>query len=342
MSLIRPQYTENLTDRFVRYGDLKPCTTAFIDARTPGSDRKENFTIIGPGVAENPDQHIHISLPHGFNIGGARQPPHCVNSQHSHTTAEVFVVHTGTWEFRLGEHGEDAEIILTPGDTISVPTGVFRGFENVGATTGFLFAVLGGDDPGHVTWAPDVFDLAREHGLVLLENGRLVDMRAGERVPVNIKPQMPTTREQADRMRRMTTAEIADCVARDCELSSVMVGGLNGPGVTEAAIIGPTSLAESLEAGKMKRLHGFHLRRLSFRPQAQTKLHSRTEEEVFFLQTGTLEISSPSEKIVMNPGDIFTIPIGLPRMFTNSSESETIAYVVRGSDAPAMAQEFPK
>ena len=34
----------------VRYGDLIPCKTAFIDAHTPGSDQKENFTIIQPGV----------------------------------------------------------------------------------------------------------------------------------------------------------------------------------------------------------------------------------------------------------------------------------------------------
>ena len=29
--------------RIVRYGDLQPCKTAFIDAHTPGSDQKENF-----------------------------------------------------------------------------------------------------------------------------------------------------------------------------------------------------------------------------------------------------------------------------------------------------------
>ncbi|MEZ5789895.1 MAG: hypothetical protein R3D34_03560 [Nitratireductor sp.] len=40
--------------RIVRYGDLKPCKTAFIDAHTPGSDQKENFTIIGGGVSESP------------------------------------------------------------------------------------------------------------------------------------------------------------------------------------------------------------------------------------------------------------------------------------------------
>ena len=61
-----------LTERLVRYEDLRPCLTAFIDTRSPGSDQKENFTIIGPGVAENPEQHVHITLPHGFNIGGAR------------------------------------------------------------------------------------------------------------------------------------------------------------------------------------------------------------------------------------------------------------------------------
>jgi hypothetical protein len=58
-----------LAKRLVRYADLKPCTTAFIDTRTPGSAEKENFTIIGPGVSESADQHVHIDIPHGFNIG---------------------------------------------------------------------------------------------------------------------------------------------------------------------------------------------------------------------------------------------------------------------------------
>ena len=54
---------DEMHSRLVRYGELRPCTTAFIDTRTPGSEKKENFTIIGPGVAENPDQHVHISIP---------------------------------------------------------------------------------------------------------------------------------------------------------------------------------------------------------------------------------------------------------------------------------------
>ena len=45
-----------LSERLVRYTDLRPCLNAFVDTYTPGSDKKENFTVIGPGVAEHPDQ----------------------------------------------------------------------------------------------------------------------------------------------------------------------------------------------------------------------------------------------------------------------------------------------
>jgi len=93
---------QDMDARIVRYGALKPCKTAFIDAHTPGSDQKENFTIIGGGVSESPDQHVHIALPHGFNIGAAGQPPRCRNSLHSHRTAEVFFVLSGRWRFFWG------------------------------------------------------------------------------------------------------------------------------------------------------------------------------------------------------------------------------------------------
>src|SRR5438132_1707970 len=59
---------EAMEKRLVRYADLKGLRNAFIDARTPGSDRKENFTIIGPGVSENPAQVVHIPEAHGLKL----------------------------------------------------------------------------------------------------------------------------------------------------------------------------------------------------------------------------------------------------------------------------------
>ena len=325
-------FADLLAERLVRYDELKPCTTAFIDTRTPGSAEKENFTIIGPGVAESPDQHIHIDIPHGFNIGGARQPPECINSQHSHETAEVFVVHSGTWAFLLGPDKEDGEVVLGPGDTISIPIHVFRGFKNVGGDVGFLFAVLGGDDPGHVTWAPYVFENASEHGLVLLEDGSLIDTTRGEAIPEGKSAMPPTTAEDVARLDRLTAEQMADCVVRHSELHAQLSTGL--PELREFPIIGQASSAETLAAGRMAWRHGFHLRYVTLDPDVATKMHVRHEEEVILMYKGRLTVAFDGGEVELVPGDVLTVPIDMPRSFSNSGNEIVEAYVVRGGDEP--------
>lgn len=326
-----------LTDRLVRYGDLRPCTTAFIDARSPGSNAKENFTIIGPGVAENPDQHVHINLAHGFNIGGARQPPHCTNSQHSHETAEVFVVHSGQWAFRTGEHAEDGEILMGPGDVISIPTQVFRGFENVGEDVGFLFAVLGGDDPGRVTWAPHVLEKAKGHGLVLLENGGLVDTTKGQTPPPGQRPMPLATPEELAAIRRFNDDDLTAIVVRPADLQAAPDAPLATDGIQEQSVIGIGAPSEPMPAGPLNWEHGFNLRRLLLEPNTQGPRHSRAEEEVLFVQSGQLEVGYDEDgawrSLTMNPGDTLTVPIGLPRAFSSLTGADV--YVVRGGDKPA-------
>ena len=177
------------TIKLVRYGELKPCKTAFIDAHTPGSDQKENFTIIGGGVSESPDQHVHINDKIGFNIGAAGQPPKCRNSLHDHHTAEVFFVAKGRWRFFWGRYGDAAEVVLEEGDIFNIPTGIFRGFENIGTDYGMIMAILGGNDAGGgVMWAPQVIEEAQNHGLILGDNGVLYDTKKGATLPPNIKP----------------------------------------------------------------------------------------------------------------------------------------------------------
>ena len=185
-----------MENKIVRYGSLKPCKTAFIDAHTPGSDQKENFTILGGGVSESPDQHIHINEKVGFNVGAAGQPPKCRNSLHSHRTAEVFFVLKGRWRFFWGRTGKAGEVTLEEGDIFNIPTGIFRGFENIGSDYGMLMAILGGDDAGGgVIWAPQVIQEAAKHGLILSETGRLFDTKKGESLPSGIK-KMPLLSDQ--------------------------------------------------------------------------------------------------------------------------------------------------
>ena len=157
----------DMEKNIVRYGNLQPCKTAFIDAHTPGSNQKENFTILGGGVSESPDQHVHLTEKVGFNIGAAGQPPKCRNSLHSHRTAEVFFVLKGRWRFFWGRYGSAGEVTLEEGDIFNIPTGIFRGFENIGSDYGMLMAILGGDDAGGgVIWAPQVIQDAANHGLL--------------------------------------------------------------------------------------------------------------------------------------------------------------------------------
>ncbi|MEX0318101.1 MAG: cupin [Ruegeria sp.] len=186
-----------IQERIVRYGELQPCKTAFIDAHTPGSDQKENFTIVGGGVSESPDQHVHITDKIGFNIGAAGQPPKCRNSLHSHTTAEVFFVAKGRWRFFWGRYGTAGEFIAEEGDIFNIPTGIFRGFENVGQDYGMIMSILGGDDAGGgVTWAPQVIEDAQSHGLMLGDNGVLYDSKKGQELPHNVRPMPLLTEEQ--------------------------------------------------------------------------------------------------------------------------------------------------
>ncbi|MEM6683643.1 MAG: cupin domain-containing protein [Pseudomonadota bacterium] len=299
----------------VRYEDLKPCYNAFIDTRTPGSDQKENFTIIGPGVSENPEQYVHIVQPHGFNIGGARQPPGCVNSQHSHDTEEVFFVHSGTWVFMLGETGQDAQRTLYPGDLISIPTRVFRGFENVGEDTGFLWAVLGQDDPGRVLWAPQVFEMARDYGLILLDNGQLIDTQKGETVAPGQTPMPATTRAQVNALQRFSVRDLeACCISAD---TSQRWRGLIGP---DAPINRP---------------HGFVIDQLHLAAGAHEAGGYFAAPEVLFVHTGELMVTSDSGDIVLGAGDTASIPPGAERAYIATGHRQVTAIRVRGDQVPA-------
>jgi len=325
----------DLATRLVRYADLRPCTNAFVDTRTPGSDRKENFTIIGPGVSENPNQYVHIAEPHGFNIGAARQPGGCLNSQHSHETAEVFVVHSGRWRFLFGaDAGADGHLDAAPGDVVSVPIHMFRGFKKLDEGLGFLWVVLGGDDPGKVLWAPRVFQLAQQYGLVLLKGGRLIDTTAGETVPEGAELEEAPTEELIRRLATPPLERLAEGVVRFDEMRANPRSPLAAPGVEECPVITPTATRDGFDPGPIVGWwrHGFNLRCLRMRPGARVAAHVRDEAEVIFVHRGTLEVATPEGSVVMAAGDTFTTPRGVARSFRALSSDGTVAYVVRGGD----------
>ena len=309
--------------RIVRYGDLQPCKTAFIDAHTPGSDSKENFTIIGGGVSESPDQHVHIALPHGFNIGAAGQPPKCRNSLHSHRTAEVFFVLKGRWRFFWGRWGTAGEVVLEEGDIINIPTGIFRGFENIGTDYGMIMAILGGDDAGGgVIWAPQVIEDARDHGLVLGRNGKLYDSAKGQRLPDGVDP-MPTLTdaELRDYPEPSAADVIPGHVARYWDLMAL---GDKSP----AKVIG--------ETGKLRDRPGFEVDFIT-RGSAPAEMHSHSRPTVLMPMRGHWRVDYDGGTATLAPGDTMSVPEDLPHALAPSMTGEASLYRVTATGDPAGA-----
>ncbi len=307
--------------RIVRYGDLRPCKTAFIDAHTPGSDQKENFTIIGGGVSESPDQHVHIAIPHGFNIGAAGQPPKCRNSLHSHRTAEVFFVLKGRWRFFWGRYGNTGEVVLEEGDIINIPTGIFRGFENIGTDYGMIMAILGGDDAGGgVIWAPEVIKDAKDHGLVLGENGKLYDSKKGQSLPDGVKP-MPllTEEELAGYPEPTTTDVIPRHVARYLDMVAMADR-------KPALVIG--------ENGMLPDKPGFEVGFLT-RASSTTDMHQHDRPSVLMPMRGHWRLIWEGGEATLNPGDTVSVPENLIHTAVPAMTGEASLFHIVATDDPA-------
>ncbi|SEK02488.1 Mannose-6-phosphate isomerase, cupin superfamily [Cribrihabitans marinus] len=309
--------------RIVRYGDLQPCKTAFIDAHTPGSDQKENFTIIGGGVSESPDQHVHITIPHGFNIGAAGQPPRCRNSLHNHRTAEVFFVLKGRWRFFWGRWGDAGEVVLEEGDIFNIPTNTFRGFENIGTDYGMIMAILGGDDAGGgVIWAPQVIEDAKDHGLVLGDNGKLYDTKKGESLPEGVKPMPLLTEEELAKVDEPTPMQvIGGYVRRYNDLCAI---ASDAP----AKVIG--------KQGVIRDRPGFEVDLIT-RASATDSKHSHDRPSVLMPVRGHWRVEWEGGAATLAPGDTMSVPENLAHSAVPSMTGEAALYHVIGTDDPAGA-----
>ena len=314
---------QEMQNRMVRYGDLIPCRTAFIDAHTPGSDQKENFTIIGAGVSEAADQHVHIKDTPGFNIGAAGQPPKCRNSLHSHRTAEVFFVLKGRWRFFWGRHGTAGEVTLEEGDIFNIPTGIFRGFENIGTDYGMIMAILGGDDAGGgVIWAPQVIEDATAHGLILGENGRLYDSKKGQSLPTDVGPMPLLTDAELKSFPEPSTKDVVPhYVARYWDMMALS-------DQQPIQVIG--------ETGLLRDKPGFEVEFLS-RHSLAGAVQESDRHNVLMGMKGYWSVRWGGGELTLSPGDTLAVPPRLSYTLEPSMSGEAALYRVINTDDPAGA-----
>ena len=94
--------TQDINNRLVKFSELVPSKIPFVEGKLKGHQDRLNYSIVGPGVSEDTKQNVKIAEEHGFNIGAVSAAPMNGSGLHSHTTAEVFLIFSGSWRFYWG------------------------------------------------------------------------------------------------------------------------------------------------------------------------------------------------------------------------------------------------
>ena len=292
-----------MTERIARFNELTPSTLPFVEGRIEGHKERKNYSIVGPGVAEDSQQSVKISEPHGYNLGAVSANPKNGSGLHSHTTAEVFLIYSGKWRFYWGADGKN-EIILSKGDIISMPTNMFRGFENAGDEEGLIFVVLGNDDPGIITWVPNVLIKAKETGLALLDDNSLVDLKESK-IPPNRKLLEPITNEMLQKFDNYQIHEIEKFICRFKNQTNHEIDLKNG--IKLIQIIG-SNFSDNKYDHLINHNTGFNLSILKAKKGLIEDLIF-DKPTILFSQKGTWKVKIEKDEFNINSKDTFSLPL---------------------------------
>jgi len=141
--------------RAARFRDRKADPGAFPDLQDQQGQRSVTY-MLSPGNTGGP---APINAPHNFHLSISTLSKGIRPTVHSHPYNEVFMPLNTRFRMYWGEDLTEA-IELAPFDVVSVPAGVFRTFENLDDTPGFMLAIFdhGGDPHTGIVVPPDVFE----------------------------------------------------------------------------------------------------------------------------------------------------------------------------------------
>jgi mannose-6-phosphate isomerase-like protein (cupin superfamily) len=317
----------NIPSRLAKFDELIPSKVPFVEGKLKGHQDRTNYSIIGPGVVEDAKQGVKIAEKHGFNIGAVSTAPNNGSGLHSHTTAEVFVVNSGSMRFYWGPDGRDGEVILNRGDVASFPTNVFRGFENVSDSEALMFVILGENDPGVITWTPKILKEAKDSGMVLLDDNSLIDLDK-QNIPDGRKLIEPLQEKDLSKFDHYTLEDIKRFVIRYTDVSKYVVDDQHYNSNSIINYIDQFQIHEQQFEPHIPHQTGFGLALLRG-IKALIHPYSLDCSEVYLCLDGEWEITCDEQKVVIGPRDIFSVPKNSLRSVRQVSEAEGNLYIIR-------------
>jgi quercetin dioxygenase-like cupin family protein len=344
---------EQIRDRFIPFSSLRYSTEAFIDYRIPGCAPKKNYALIGPGVSQNPNQPVNLREKHGFQVGGVAMPPGKTNPPHMHFTAEVFICTKGRWDLQWGFNPDPLKAQIGPGDIASVPTWIYRGFQNVGDDEGFMFTALGQDDTGGILWGPQTLQAAQAQGVHLTEDYRIIDEQLGQSWDEQTMRRLqPMTPEEIAQLRPWSQQQMGQRVVRHAELQwssrALLDAALTGCGAQLAPVIGYGLSEDRDHQAPIGNAHGFSIEWLKIPPGGQVSLHRLACKQVLTVHRGTvaIEVSNqapgPADTEVVaitsianghtEGWDSFAMPAEVWRYYRNIGDTEALVLLMTPGD----------
>ncbi|WP_212742320.1 hypothetical protein [Sphingopyxis sp. L1A2A] len=300
-------------------------------------------------MTQSADQVVNLAEPHGFALGVAAMPHGVTNNLHMHYTAEVFMIYRGEWTFRWGPDGKDGEVVGRAGDTLSIPTWIFRGFTNTGPDDSWIFTLLGQDESGGVVWHPSILENAARHGLFLTRDNMMVDTASGATKPADKDLITPLTEADIAAMRPYTPEQMrARMVAAD-ELvwshAATLDHVVPGHGCEIAPVIGNGMSEDRNADAKIRNPHGFGLEYMRIEPGQQVGPFRISQKQVLIIREGSLEVvlgqQDAETSARAEPWSTYSVPGDCWRAYRSVGDKPVLMSVTTTGDARAIIEWEP-
>jgi len=317
----------DMLSRLAKFVDLIPSKVPFVEGKLKGHQDRSNYSIVGPGVSEDAKQNVKIAEAHGFNIGAVSAAPMNGSGLHSHTTAEVFLIFSGSWRFYWGTDGKEGEVILHKDDVVSFPTNMFRGFQNVSDKEAFMVVVLGENDPGVITWTPKIIKDAKDTGMVLLNDNSLIDLEK-QSIPDGKTLLDPLAENELHQFDHYTSDEIEKFVIRASNFQAYIEDDEHYSSNSIINYLDELNLHQKIFKPHISHQTGFGLSLLKGK-NAHIHPYELDMSEAFLCLDGEWEVTCNDQKVIIGPRDTFSAPRNSIRSVKQISDDEGSLFIIR-------------